>query len=373
MKKWNAIGILTVLVICMVFIGGCTRPVSTATTLEASPTSQMVNEAVPQQVTTPSVLIPPNGFWVKVTYSGTFSGVVGKPGLLKDVEDSGDHFYQISTADGPVWVSIRKSDGSSAELAVDVYKDGTLIKHAATTAPKGIVEFEASVEAVTTKTTATPTIVPPSGVWVKVTYPGKFNGWLGVHGDNRMRVVEDSGDHIYQINTTDGAVEVSIRISDYSSDILAVDVYKDGVLKKHDTTTSSRRYVGFVAPVVTESIPTTTVSSSIETESGSLIIHTGGIGKGVSVFIAREGMGVPWTYLYWNDEYSYKNAVGNGRFIQVEILPDGNSAMVWLPVGNYTAYLPDKSIHHAPEEQRFSIFADSNTQLSLLGYSYRTS
>jgi hypothetical protein len=181
MKKWNAIGILIVLVIEMVFIGGCTRPVSTAPTPVASPTSQIVNETVPQQVTTPSVIIPPNGFWVKVTYSGTFSGVVGKPGLLKDVDDSGDHFYQISTTDGPVWVSIRKSDGSSAELAVDVYKDGALIKRAATTAPKGIVEFEASVKAVTTEITATPATPTPTLTTIASSCVEAGSGSLSIH------------------------------------------------------------------------------------------------------------------------------------------------------------------------------------------------
>jgi hypothetical protein len=70
------------------------------------------------------------------------------------VEDSG--FYQISTSDGPVVVSIQKSDGTSAELAIDVYKDGTLMKHAVTTSPKGIIEFEASVKADIKTTTAAP-------------------------------------------------------------------------------------------------------------------------------------------------------------------------------------------------------------------------
>jgi hypothetical protein len=70
------------------------------------------------------------------------------------VADSGDQFYQISTSNGPVVVSIQKSDGSSSELAVDVYKDGNLMKHAVTTGPKGIVEFQVSLKAVNTTATA---------------------------------------------------------------------------------------------------------------------------------------------------------------------------------------------------------------------------
>lgn len=89
-------------------------------------------------------------------YSGTFSGDLGTPGQLRDVEGRGEQFYQIPTTDGPVVVSIQKSDGSSAELSVDVYKDGTLMKHAATTTPKGFVVFEASVKAAAPASTPTP-------------------------------------------------------------------------------------------------------------------------------------------------------------------------------------------------------------------------
>jgi hypothetical protein len=109
-----------------------------------------------QQVTTPSALIPTSGVWVKVTYSGKYSGSVGTPGRLRDIADTGDHFYQISTTDGPVVVSIQKYDGSSARMAIDVYKDGALMKHTETSAPKGMIEFQASVKPVAGNTTAAP-------------------------------------------------------------------------------------------------------------------------------------------------------------------------------------------------------------------------
>jgi hypothetical protein len=47
MKKWNPIGILTVLVIGMVFMSGCISPVSTSTTPVAPTLPQTVNETVP--------------------------------------------------------------------------------------------------------------------------------------------------------------------------------------------------------------------------------------------------------------------------------------------------------------------------------------
>jgi hypothetical protein len=112
----------------------------------------------PQPVTTPQALVPSSGVWVKVTYSGKFSGQVGTSGRLRDITESGGPLYQIYTSEGPVVVSLQKSDGSAAELAVDVYKDGTLMKHDATTAPKGFVEFEATIKENTAATPLTATI-----------------------------------------------------------------------------------------------------------------------------------------------------------------------------------------------------------------------
>lgn len=129
-----------------------TVPRTTVTTVITTTTPT----PAPQQVTTPSLLTPTTGVWVKVTYPNKYSGTVGTPEWSKNVADSGDQFYQISTSNGPVVVSIQKSDGSSAELAVDVYKDGTLMKHAVTTSPKGIVEFQVSLMAANTTATAAP-------------------------------------------------------------------------------------------------------------------------------------------------------------------------------------------------------------------------
>jgi len=137
-----------------------TVPATTASpTTVATVVTTRTPTPAPQQVTTPStsaLLTPTSGVWVKIMYSNKYSGTVGTPEWSKNVADSGDQFYQISTSNGPVVVSIQKSDGSSAELAVDVYKDGTLMKHAVTTSPKGIVEYQVSFAAANTTATVSP-------------------------------------------------------------------------------------------------------------------------------------------------------------------------------------------------------------------------
>ena len=131
-------------------IPATTLPQTTIPVVKATP----LPTVTPQPVTTPSPLIPASGVWVKVTYPNIYSGEIGTPGRLRDISDTGTHFYQISTSDGPVVVNIQKDDGSAAEMAVDIFKDGELVKHSQTIAPKGIIEIQASLKVATPATSA---------------------------------------------------------------------------------------------------------------------------------------------------------------------------------------------------------------------------
>lgn len=295
MKIGNAICILTILGIGMVLMSGCTSSDAASTEPGATTPSQIVNTTVlvpptqtptPQQVTRPSLVIPPRGVWLKITYCGNFSGSFGTPGVLKDVEDSGDHLYQIATTDGPVVATIQKSDGSSAELSVEVYKDGALRKQAGTTSPRGIVEIQVSVKAVMTATTAPPansTPIPPSPDPARI------------------------------------------------PDVTLPDVDHPGSLS---------------------------------------IFTSGGLGNDVIVYIAREGSSVgPLN----TDPYSNTIGIQNPGYLQVRILPNGESPSVSLVPGNYIAYLPAKTGTGETEKQPFTINPNSHTTISFAASSYRAS
>ena len=124
-----------------------------------------------------------------------------------------------------------------------------------------------------------------------------------------------------------------------------------------------------LTPIPTTAVPTVTASgyeeskykdynpalepSSVEGGSGTLFIHTGGLGEGLTAYI------VP------NDNQ-------NSGELQVNILPDGCSEGVNLAPGNYIAYLPDKYGGQS-EQQSFYIGPNSLTYISFSGYSYRAS
>jgi hypothetical protein len=115
-------------------------------TIPKTPVTPVITTPVtPSQVT---VLIPQNGVWVRVTYPGTYTGSIGMPNDLHASTDSGDRFYQISTTNGTVAVSLMKTDGSSDKLNVEIYKNGILVKQASTIAPKGILEFQFDLKSV---------------------------------------------------------------------------------------------------------------------------------------------------------------------------------------------------------------------------------
>jgi hypothetical protein len=106
-----------------------------------------------------SAQVPAHGVFVRVTTNSAYTGTVGTPGRLREITDTGDHFYQISTTDGPVVVNLQKSDGTSASFTVDVFRDGVLMKNEHTNAPKGLIEFQATFA---TATTASATAAPGS-------------------------------------------------------------------------------------------------------------------------------------------------------------------------------------------------------------------
>jgi hypothetical protein len=71
-----------------------------------------------------------------------------------------------------------------------------------------------------------PVIIPTTGVWVRVSYPRNYYGWVGNTGS--MRGVNGSGDQIYKIAEGEGIVQVQIQKADTSGDTLTIEIYRDG-------------------------------------------------------------------------------------------------------------------------------------------------
>ncbi|MFA4876108.1 MAG: hypothetical protein WC586_01735 [Methanoregula sp.] len=89
--------------------------------------------------------VPPVGVWVRVSYPGTFSGSIGSNGDWKDIKGSGDQFYQLAMTSGIIEGWVQKSDYSSKNMVVGVYKDGIKVFVRNTDQPLGKVEIYTTV------------------------------------------------------------------------------------------------------------------------------------------------------------------------------------------------------------------------------------
>jgi hypothetical protein len=103
-------------------------------------------EVTPTPSSPPQMLVPTSGIWVHVQYPGNFTGTVGSTrGGLREVNTTGEQYYQVPARDGIVDVSLQKQEGSRDELAVEVYMDGSLVTRSNTTAPKGTVDLHVNL------------------------------------------------------------------------------------------------------------------------------------------------------------------------------------------------------------------------------------
>jgi hypothetical protein len=93
----------------------------------------------------PQTIIPPSGVWVRVVYPGNFLGSIGANGQMKNVNSTGDRFYQLPIASGMIDGSVEKQDGSVKNLIIEVYKDGVLISQSFTSTPRGVVDIHTEV------------------------------------------------------------------------------------------------------------------------------------------------------------------------------------------------------------------------------------
>lgn len=104
-----------------------------------------------------------------------------------------------------------------------------------------------------------PITVPTNGVWLKVSYPGNFSGYIGAKG--RQIEINGSGTRLYQLPVNDAMIEGSIEKQDGSADTLEVGIYNGGSLVLRSETRKPWGLIDIHTPVGPASggvvIPTT--------------------------------------------------------------------------------------------------------------------
>jgi hypothetical protein len=105
--------------------------------------------------------------------------------------------------------------------------------------------------------------VPASGVWVRVSYPNKYSGTVGI--PNAQREVGDYGEKFYQISTSTGTVAVSVQKTDGSAEPLTVEIFKDGELVMKKSTVAPKGIVEFQVSLKPAATPTPVLTTPVVT------------------------------------------------------------------------------------------------------------
>jgi hypothetical protein len=217
--------------------------------------------------------IPQTGVWVRVIYPGNFTGSIESDGKMIPVTGSGDQFYQVLTVDGIVTAILQKEDNSTNKITLEVYKNGGLLKRETNEIPNGIVGIQYDLKSLQTLTTVTSTsqpIIPQTGVWVRVIYPGDFTGSIGSTG--KMKPVTGSVDKVYQVPTIDETVTAVFQKKDNSTNKITLEIYKNEVFLQRKTSEIPNGIVEIWLDL--KSLPTlttvTTTSQPIITQTKSV-------------------------------------------------------------------------------------------------------
>jgi len=93
----------------------------------------------------PEVSIPPSGVWVRVFYPGNFVGSIRANGQLREINSTGDQFFQFPITGGIIEGSVGKQDGSADNLILEVYRNGAVVTQSFTSTPFGVVDIHTGV------------------------------------------------------------------------------------------------------------------------------------------------------------------------------------------------------------------------------------
>lgn len=89
--------------------------------------------------------VPPEGMFIRISYSGAWQGSYGTSSSPVQAKGSGEKIYPVDYQGEPVIANIHKTDNAGGDLVVIVYSDGQEIERGSTSAPAGSVSVSAEI------------------------------------------------------------------------------------------------------------------------------------------------------------------------------------------------------------------------------------
>ncbi|WP_428368175.1 hypothetical protein [Methanoregula sp.] len=198
--------------------------------------SQKIPEfaAVPQEMVTPTRTRTrkgeDRGALIEIVGGETGVTIPGEPAEPKPAVHDGVHIPH------PVKPPFKKLLGTVAVLvviAVILIVGGAFFLSTFSSGSTSNLHTQETSPVVTVQVTPTitPLTIPPSGIWIRIVYPGTFIGTVGNPG--YLYQVSGSGDKFYKTLRSDGFIQATVRKLDYSGDTLTVEVYVNGSMIAH--------------------------------------------------------------------------------------------------------------------------------------------
>jgi hypothetical protein len=155
------VGIVIVVVMALLYFSGSitvpdeSSPAALTPAKTVSTTLQQITPAVtvipsgttrtqtPVMTEPTTIIVPPDGVYVRVDYIGSFNGTYGTNGVQqRAASTSGLRWYLLSNASGTVFATFQKEDGTTKHaLTVGIYKDGKLLQSDKSSGAFGKVEI----------------------------------------------------------------------------------------------------------------------------------------------------------------------------------------------------------------------------------------
>ena len=164
-KPWVSVaavaGVVAVVIMALVFFmgggntGGQTAPgqstpaqaTQAPSSVSTQPTTASGVSIKPELIKeAPTVTVPGNGAFVKVSYIGGFAGTYGINGEMVTVRNSGERVLPLNATTGAVSATFHKEDGSTShEIVVEIYKNGKSLKFARNSSAFGEVSVNSQI------------------------------------------------------------------------------------------------------------------------------------------------------------------------------------------------------------------------------------
>ncbi|WP_324757125.1 hypothetical protein [Haloarcula montana] len=175
-----------------------------------------------------------NGYQVRISYDGEWSGSIGGGGSTRSVDGSGTQTLDVQGDPNIVSANAQKQDDSSRRLTVEILRDGEVVSDSATTAAYGVAQAtsDGGIGGFGDDDSDTAS----GGFEVRVEYGGEWSGSINAGGSSRT--VDGAGSQTLAVEGDPDIISANAQKQDDSDRTLTIQILRDGEVLKETSTSA---------------------------------------------------------------------------------------------------------------------------------------